>query len=134
MKPNIFRHNLFRDAVVDARALDVLDAATSGRIRSYATVVLDGVELHAIQAIDVLDVVDIELSLPSDYSWSDFSFPHIPESSEFLTRDKVFRVPNRGASFSVFIGSSVKRACEDAGLVGWIYHEATVLEDGWGLS
>lgn len=130
-KPNIFYHSLFRDFAVDDKAFRVLEAAVSGQLWSYAALRCDGSELRAVQAVDVLDVVDIGASIPSEFAWSDFSFPHIPESSEPFTRDKLFRVPNRGASLSIFIGNSVKRACEAAGLTGWLYHETTVREDDW---
>jgi hypothetical protein len=133
IKPNIFRHNLLRDFAVDDKALQVITAAVGTGIRVYAKLLLGDSELSVIQATEVLDVVDVGNSIPSEYSWSDFSFPHIPEDYDLLTDKKFFRVPNRGADLSVFLGDAVKRACDQAGLTGWLYYETRVMPDEWEL-
>ena len=134
VKPNIFRHGSLRDFAVDEEALQVITATVDGEITVYAKLLLEGVELSVIQATQVLDVVDVENSIPSEYSFSDFSFPHIPEDRDSVTDKKFFRVPNHGAvSLAVFLGNAVKRACDEAGLTGWLYYEARVIPDEWEL-
>jgi hypothetical protein len=133
VKPNIFRHDILRDFAVDDKALRVITVAMGKEPWTYAKVLLDDVELSVIQATEVLDVADVENSIPSNSAYSDFSFPHIPEIHDAFTSAKIFRLPNRGFSLSVFVGDAVKRACDEAGLTGWLYYEARVAPDPWEL-
>jgi hypothetical protein len=130
-EPRIFHHNLLRDFVVDDGALGVLTSAVDGGFRIYAKLVLESVELSVVQVTETLDVVDIEKSIPSEYSWAEFSFPHISESRYSVTDNKIFRVPNRGFGLWFFVGNAVKQAYDDAGLTGWLFHEARVVPDSW---
>ena len=50
-----------------------------------------------------------------------------------MTDRQYFRVPNRGWDLSVFMGNSVKHACDQAGLTGLLYCEAVVPPDEWEL-
>lgn len=131
-KPNIYVHNLLRDFVVDAAAFRALTRVADDDIRVYGKMILGGEELSVIQAIKILDVVDKEASIPSEYQNMEISFPHIPESSDAATRTRFFRVANRCLSLSVFVGDDVKEAYEEAGLKGWLFHEARVQPDDFG--
>jgi hypothetical protein len=128
-KPRIFHHTLLRDLAVDERALGVFASMVEDELRIYAKLVLGSGELSVVQATEVLDVVDVERSTPSEYSWADVSFPHIPEKYNSVTNNKIFRVPNRGLGLSFFVGNAVKQAYDDAGLTGWLFYEATVVPD-----
>jgi hypothetical protein len=129
-EPKIFHHNLLRDFVVDEGVLGVFTSAVNGDFRIYAKLVLGSVELSVVQATETLDVVDVEKSVPSKYPWAEVSFPHIPERCYSVTDNKIFRVPNRGLGLSFFVGNAVKQAYDDAGLTGWLFHEARVVPDG----
>ncbi|TVZ01823.1 hypothetical protein EAS64_30730 [Trebonia kvetii] len=133
VKPNIFRHNLLRDLAVDGVALRALDAAVDGGLKPYARLLVDGTEFSVVQATKVLDVVDVGSSIPPDYSWQEFAFPHMPPLHDPMTDRQFFRVPNRGWDLSVFMGNSVKHACDQAGLTGLLYCEAVVPPDEWEL-
>lgn len=130
-QPKIFHHNLLRDFVVDERVLGVFTSAVDGDFWVYAKLVLGNKELSVVQATETLDVVDVEKSIPSKHPWADISFPHIPESCNSVTDNKIFRVPNRGLGLSFFIGNAVKQAYDEADLTGWLFHEARVTPDSW---
>jgi hypothetical protein len=129
VKPNIIRHNRLPDFAVDGSALRVLEDAVDGEIRVYATLLSDREVFSVVQVTEILDVVDAEYSIPSRYSWQEFSFPHIPERFYSDTENKIFKIPNRGFSSSVFIGDNIKKAYKDANLTGWLFHEAKVLQE-----
>lgn len=127
-RPNLFRHNLLRDVVCDETALRVLrEAAEPGDLHVIATGSLDdGTRLTVVQATTVLDVVDEERSIPSQYSWARIQFPHIREDQREATRRRVFRVPYRELTTMVLVGDEVKAAVEKAGLRGWVFTPAQV--------
>jgi hypothetical protein len=129
VKPNIFSHNLLRDFIVDAAALRALDSVAGNGFHVYGKAMLDGNVLSVVQVVETLDVVDESLSLSSEFRSEELSFPHIPEKNDAATMNKIFRVPNRGLSLSVFIGDGVKRAYDEAGLTGWVLHETRVQPD-----
>jgi len=131
MKPNIIRHNLLRDFAVDELALGTLASAVESTITVYARLVVDGVTFFVIQATTVLDVVNVQQSVRSEYAWQEFAFPHIPESCDSVTDRKFFRVPNKGAGLSTFVGNRIKQAYDEAGLTGWLFNEARVPVDPW---
>jgi len=97
----------------------------------YGKMMLDGNELSVVQATETLDVVDESLSLMSEFRRDDIAFPHILEENDTATMNKIFRVPNRGLSLSVFVGDGVKQAYDEAGLTGWLFHSTRVLPDEW---
>lgn len=123
MRSSILRHNLLRDFVVDNQALQVLLREAGGDIRVYAKMVADGTELSVLQVTSVLDVVDIDRSIPSRYTWADISFPYISKSYDSVIEGRIFKVPNPGVGMSVFVGDSIKRACESNGITGWLFNE-----------
>lgn len=132
-QPNVLLHSRLRDFVIDETALRVLRGVIGSQLHAYARLAFGGIMYSAIQAIDVLDVVDAEHSIPTERSWQDFAFPHIPEAGNIDTKNRLFRIPNRGFMATVFVGDDVKRAWEEAGLVGWFFNEARVSVDDWDL-
>jgi hypothetical protein len=133
VKPNVFYHNFLRDFAVDGMAFRALDAAIDGGLKPYARLLVDGTEFSVVQATKVLDVVDVGSSIPADYSWQEFAWPHMPPAHDPVTDRQFFRVPNRGWDLPVFMGNSVKQACDAAGLTGLLYYEADVPPDEWEL-
>ncbi len=131
VRPNIYAHNLLRDFVADSAAFDVLARVIDDGFLVYGKMMLDGNELSVVQATETLDVVDESLSLMSEFRRDDIAFPHIPEENDTATMNKIFRVPNRGLSLSVFVGDGVKQAYDEAGLTGWLFHSTRVLPDEW---
>lgn len=134
VRPNIYAHNLLRDFVADSVAFDVLARVIDNGFHVYGKMMLDGNELSVIQAAETLDVVDESLSLTSEFRRDEIAFPHIPEENDTATMNKIFRVPNRGLSLSVFVGEGVKQAYDEAGLTGWLFHSTRVQPDEWVLS
>jgi hypothetical protein len=132
-KPNVFQHNLLRDFVCDATALRVLREIAEPDLHVVASGELDGEELTVVQATSILDVVDEERSIPSEYSWARIQFPHIPKEAEPRVERRIFRVANRDLWSMVFFGDAVKAAVEEAGLRGWTFTGAWVEPDGWTL-
>jgi hypothetical protein len=125
-KPNIFMHNLLRDFFCDRRAYQLLVDLVGDDLRVIAHGDLDGAELTVVQATTVLAVVDEERSIPSEYSWARFSFPHIREEAGALTENRIFRVPYPELSLLVLAGDSVRTALESAGISGLRYEPAQV--------
>src|SRR5215469_9241860 len=126
VRPNIYKHNLLRDFVVDSAAFDLLARVINDGFQVYGKMMLDGNELSVVQATETLDVVDEGLSLRSEFLRDDIAFPHIPKENNTATMNKIFRVPNRGLPLSVFVGDGVKQAYDKAGLTGWLFHRTEV--------
>jgi hypothetical protein len=127
-KPNIFRHNWLRDFVCDPQAYRLLDEIAGEDLRVIAHGDLDGEEMTVVQAITVLDVLDEQRSLPSEYSWARFSYPHVREDGAALVDRRVFRLPYPDFSLLVLAGGAAKAAIESAGLSGMSFTPARVDE------
>jgi hypothetical protein len=123
VRPNVLRHNLLRDFVVDDPALEFFARQAVDDIRIYAKLSLDGEVLSVLQVTSMLDVVDIDKSIPSEYSWADISYPYISDTYNSVTENRIFKVPNPGVGLSVFVGSGIRRAWESEGLTGWSFDE-----------
>jgi hypothetical protein len=127
-KPNVFRHNLLRDFVCDSRAFRVLNDVAKNDIHVIGWGDLEGDDMVAVQVTSILDVIDEERSILSEYSWARISFPHISNEVDALTNNRIFRLPNRELSLLVLAGESAKSAIENAGITGWRYERAWVDE------
>jgi hypothetical protein len=123
IRPNILRHNLIGDFVVDDRALEFFIQKAGPDIKAFARLLLDGTTFSALQVTSVLDVVGVARSVPSEYSWADFSYPYISPAFDSVIENRIFRVPNRGFGLPVFVGNEIKRAFESEGLTGWVFNE-----------
>lgn len=126
--PNVFRHNLIRDFVVDEVALRVLRAVAGDDLTVNVTLRLDGRVLFAVQAKPVLDVVDEARSIPSDYSWAKIGYPHIDAERWDSLCGRVFHLPYPELATTVVVGAKVRDAYGQAGLTGWRFEPATVDE------
>ena len=110
-KPEVFAHNLLRDLVLAPAALRVLREVAPGDIRVIAHGVLDAQQLVVVQATSVLDVVDLARSVRGpDPDVVDF--PRIPAEREAELARRLFRVPNKGQTLSVYAGDELKQAWE----------------------
>jgi hypothetical protein len=127
-KPNFFRHNLLRDLVCDRRAYHILADVAGEDLRIIARGDLDGEEMTVVQAITVLDVLDEQRSLPSEYRWARFRWPHVRDESVAELDRRVFRLPYAELSLLVLVGGAVKAAIESAGLSGLSFTPAHVDE------
>jgi hypothetical protein len=126
--PKVFWHNLLRDFVCDRETFRVLEDVVGQDLRVIGHGRLRKQELVAVQVVGLLDVVDEGRSIPSKYSWAKVSFPHIGHETDDLTDRRMFRVPTKGLVLSYFVGESVRRALDDAGVTGWRYEPAWVDE------
>lgn len=127
-KPNIFQHDLLRDLVCDRQAYRLLAELAGEDLRVIARGDLDGEEMTVVQAITVLDVLDEQRSLPSEYSWARFSYPHVRDEAVAELDRRVFRLPYPELSLLVLAGGAVKAAIESAGLTGLSFSPARVDE------
>jgi len=125
-KPNIFQHDLLRDMVCDHRAYRILAELAGDDLRVIARGDLDGEEMTVVQAIAVLDVLDEQRSLPSEYSWARFRWPHVRDETVAELDRRVFRLPYPELSLLVLVGGAVKAAIESAGLSGLSFTPARV--------
>jgi hypothetical protein len=127
-RPNIFGHNLLRDLVCNRRAYQVLAAVAGGDLRVIARGDLDGEEMVVVQAIRVLDVLDEQRSLPGEYSWARFRWPHVRDETVAEVDQRIFRLPYPELALHVLAGGAVKAAIERAGLSGLSFTPARVDE------
>jgi hypothetical protein len=127
-KPNFYQHNLLRDLVCDRPAYQVLAEVAGEDLRVVARGDLDGEEMVVVQATAVLDVLDEQRSLPSEYSWARFSWPHVRDDALADLDRRVFRLPYRELSLLVLAGAAVAAAIESAGLSGLSFSPARVDE------
>jgi hypothetical protein len=84
--------------------------------------------MTVVQAITVLDVLDEQRSLPGEYNWARFRWPHIREDAAALVDRRVFRLPYPEFSLLALVGGAVKTAIEGAGLSGLSFQPAWVDE------
>ena len=110
-RPEVFAHNLLRDLVLAPAALRVLREVAPDDIRIIAYGVLDGQHLVVVQATSVLDVVDLARSVPGSDPGV-VNFPCIPAEREPELARRLFRVPNKGQTLSVYAGDELKQAWE----------------------
>jgi hypothetical protein len=127
-RPNVLHHNLLRDLVCDRPAYQVLAEVAGHDLRVIARGDLDGAEMTVVQAITVLDVLDEKRSLPGEYSWARFRWPHLREDAAALVDRRVFRLPYADFALLTLAGGAVKAAIESAGLSGLRFSPARVDE------
>lgn len=125
--PDIMCHNQLRDLVCRGGASDVLAGFDSSDLHVVAHGRIAGDAVTIVQAVAVLDVVDIEQSIPSQFSWGGLDWPHIRPEMEGDVARRVFRVPNRGLTLTVLLGDQVHQALQAAGIRGLRLVKAEVL-------
>jgi hypothetical protein len=116
--PDIMWHNQLRDFVCRGRARDVLAQFSGSDLHAVARGRLAGEDVTVVQAVAVLDVVDVEASIPSEFSWGGLTWPHIGPDTESVVARRVFRAPNPGLALTVLLRDEVYQALEEAGIPG----------------
>lgn len=116
-RPNVFWHPEIRDWVCDTSSYELLGRLAPGDVHTIAHGRLGSQELHVVQAVAVLDVVDREASLiDRQATYEILQFPAFFHSVADEISTRVFRVP--GMHTAVFVGEAVKRALESSGTAG----------------
>ena len=128
-RPNVLHHNLLRDFACDLTTYRFLEELLRGQLHVVARGHCADAPLVVLQATDVLDVVDVERSIPYQYASGGVSFPHIPPEREGVVRGRFFRVPNPGLSLTVLVADDVAQEIQRAGITGWRLEPATVSDD-----
>ncbi|GIF24002.1 hypothetical protein Ate02nite_67320 [Paractinoplanes tereljensis] len=124
-EPNIFRHPEIRDWVCDDVAWSVLSKVAPSDPRLLGKGYLGEKELHIVQVVTMLDVVDVAASVVADYgSYRVIEFPAFRDGCDDEMRSRIFRIP--GLYTDIFLGDLLKSSLDEAGIVGLGYSPVPV--------
>jgi hypothetical protein len=124
-EPNIFRHPEIRDWVCDGVAWSVLSRVAPLDVRLLGQGYLGVKELHVVQVVTMLDVVDVDASVVADYgSYRVIEFPSFRDGCDDEIRSRIFRIP--GSYTDIFLGDLLKSELDDAGIVGLGYSSVPI--------
>jgi hypothetical protein len=124
-EPNIFRHPEIRDWVCDGAAWSVLSDGAPSDVRLLGKGYLGEKELHVVQVVAMLDIVDVDASVVADYgSYRVIEFPAFLAGHGDEIRSRIFRIP--GSYTDLFLGDLLKAALDEAEIVGLGYTPVAV--------
>lgn len=120
IEPSIFRHPEIRDWVCDDAAWFVLSKVAPLDVRLLGKGHLGEKELHIVQVVTMLDVVNVDASVVADYgSYRAIEFPAFRDDRNGETRSRIFRIP--GSYTDIFLGELLKSSLDEAGIAGLRY-------------
>jgi hypothetical protein len=119
--PELFIHNLRRDFVLGPPMLDWLTGLVPNDLHMVAHGQLSSETMTVVQVTSVLDVVDLHRSVRQDPDSDIVDFPCIRPEAEPDIPLRMFRVPNRGQSLSVFVGDALRDLMDANGIRGLNY-------------
>jgi hypothetical protein len=130
-QPDVFKHSQLRDFVCDTATHRILTDLVRTGLHVVARGRYGDREMVVLQVTTVFDVVDAARSNPAQYhryAPGALEWPHIPADREPIVRGTFFRVPNDGLALTVLVADDVKDAIERAGLRGWTFVRAELVE------
>lgn len=129
VRPNVWRHNLLQDFVCDAKAYDFFRERFPRDIHVVAHARCGSRDLTVLQVVSKLDIADRKRSLRRQRQKAVIEFPHVALENEQLAVGRIFRLQQKAPQRMILVGDDVVDAIRQAGLVGFTFDRAWVLND-----